>query len=245
MNAKRILLCTVALVMSICAANVKAAEYDLTTLGSTAEINDAWFYQYDPDSSTGTGLIQSFVRIQATGSESGYNTDWRPVQFDELTSATFTHSLLLSDVPIVNIDGVDYREFLLDINENSGGSHELLSLDILKLYTADTGDLHDYASWGTPLYDMDELADNWITLDYNLNAGSGGGDMLAYIPNDLFAGAEDYVYLFSEFGVHSSSDAGFEEWAVRMGGPVVPVPAGLVLGMLGLTVAGVKLRKFA
>ena len=87
-------------------------------------------------------------------------------------------------------------------------------------------------------------------LDYNLNSGSGSGDMFAYIPESAFVGADPYVYLYSEFGFDAGADAGPEEWAVRMiaettTGTVVPVPTAVLLGMLGLGVAGLKLRKFA
>jgi hypothetical protein len=222
----------------MCFADVQADMIDLTTAGATDTINGALFQQVDA-ASTGTGLIQSFVRIQANGEEAGYNTDYRGVEFDELTSATFTHSLSLSDVPIVELGGISYREFLLDINENNGGDNELLSLDVLEIYTASTGSLTDYAGgWGTPDYEMG--AGNSILLDYSLNTGSGSGDMYAYIPDSLFTGGP-YVYLYSKF---SGADAGPEEWAVRMVA-VVPAPAAVFLGILGLGVAGLKLRKFA
>ena len=87
--------------------------------------------------------------------------------------------------------------------------------------------------------------------------------MFAYIPDSLFTvqeAAGPYVYLYSEFGgsediglgypiAGNLANAGFEEWAVQMvaetQGTVVPVPAAVLLGMLGLGVMGLKLRKFA
>ena len=58
--------------------------FDLTgTLADTQEINNAWFYNVNA-ASTGSGVIESFVRIQTNAAvEQGYNTDARPLQYDE------------------------------------------------------------------------------------------------------------------------------------------------------------------
>src|SRR5262245_37303671 len=68
--------------------------------GATTEgvINDAIFRVLSSVNSTGSGVIQSFVRVQQSGTEQGYNSDFRPVQFNELTSSSFNRSLLLSSV---------------------------------------------------------------------------------------------------------------------------------------------------
>src|SRR5207237_1193506 len=88
---------------------------DLTTVGAVGGVNGAIFRQFSPQP-TGTGYIDSFVRLQAKGAgtqaQQGFNTDARPVQFDENTSPQFTRSLLLANVPVVDIGGVSYREFL-------------------------------------------------------------------------------------------------------------------------------------
>ena len=145
----------------------------------------------------------------------------------------------------MNLGGVDYREFLLDINQNKTGDGRFLSVDAIQIFLAGAGDLKGYPSaLGTMIYDLDKNTDNWIVLDYSLGHGSGSGDMLAYIPNSLFNGG-DYVYLYSKFGMHNPNTANFEEWAVRKPGPVVPLPAGVILGVLGLSAAGWRLRRFA
>src|SRR6266850_397061 len=65
---------------------------------------------------TGSGVIHSFVRIGSNQNvESGYNTDGRPLQFDENSSPTFTRSLPVADLQAVTIAGVSYYQFLLDI----------------------------------------------------------------------------------------------------------------------------------
>ena len=60
---------------------VPSATLDLTARGSSGAINGAEFVQFDARP-TGTGVIDSFVRVQALGntsSEQGYNTSARPL----------------------------------------------------------------------------------------------------------------------------------------------------------------------
>jgi hypothetical protein len=219
-----------------------APTLDLSTAGSSGFVKGAYFAQ-DGNGSSGTGTIHSFVRISTNdGIEQGYNTDWRPIElgFNMNNSPTFTRSLLLSDVPIVNKGGIDYREFRLDINQ-SNGSHALLSLDAIEIYLAASGSLTGYPALGTKIFDLDgPTSDNWILLNGDLVAGSGGGqDMTAFIPDSLFVGG-DYVYLYSKFGasegsLHPNND-GFEEWSVRkdvLPPPPVPVPSALLLAAMG------------
>jgi len=213
-----------------------AAVLDLTTAGASGFVNGAFFQQVAPQP-TGTGVIDSFLRLQANGLEQGYNTGARPVEFDQKTDPNFTRNLLLSDVPVVNLNGTAYRQFLLDINESSGQNREFLSLDKLQIFQSDTPNVNSYSNLGTKIYD---LAPNSIYLDYSLNHGSGSGDMFAYIPDSLFDPTTPYVYLYSlfgnEMGADGTSDAGFEEWAVLQGQtPVneIPAPATLIFAALG------------
>jgi hypothetical protein len=234
----------------------QAAMLDLTSAGSSGDINGATFLTEDI-APTGSGNIMSFVRLKetkegGTAIESGYNTDGRPTYYQENSSPTFTHSLLLTDVPLVDMDDTLFYEFGLDINQD--GSNPLLSLDAVQIYLYTVGDYKgDVSGLGSPLYD---LGDNWIALNYDLGAGSGQGDMYAYIPKSLFdlhAGDGNYVYLFSMFGNQGGDYAnndGYEEWFVRENvtpppPPPVPAPAAVVLGMLGMSVAGWRLRRFA
>jgi hypothetical protein len=237
--------------------NVQADMLNLTTAGASGYINGGYFIQV-PNQSTGTGVIDPFVRIKAKESEQGYNTNWRSDQgnkteFDELTNLTDTHALLLSNIGIKNINGTDCLQFLLDINQdkNENKDGQLISLDKLEIYQTDTAYLHDYTNsystdWaGKLIYSMDAIQNYSIILNYELNAGSGSGDMYAYIPVSLL-GTGQYIYLYSYFGEIYSSNAGFEEWAIlKNGGTTVPVPGAIVIGILGMAVAGVKLRKYA
>jgi len=232
----------IVLVLGLSTVSLADFSLDLTTSGSSGVINDAIFMEAGL-ASTGTGVIQSFVRLQANGTEAGYNTDGA-LEFDT-KSGSFTHSLLLSDVPVVNMGGTDYLEFGLDINENV---NSYISLDQIEIYLAATGSQTSYPTgWGTPIWQLDAPGtnNNEILLDYTLHAGSGSGDMYAYIPSSLFTGG-DYVYLYSEFGASYASDGGFEEWFVKKEAdtpPVVPVPGAFVLGSLGLGTVGAVLRR--
>ena len=201
---------------------------DLTTVGSSGTVNGGYFLQTSPQP-TGTGYFNPFVRIQNTGTEKGYNTDARPVQFDTKDENQWTHSIRLSDVSTTRYKGKDYRVFLLDINEGGNTTLSKLSLDQVQIFVSNTsGSLNNYPNLGTLVWQLDTpTADNRVELNYKLNHGSGSGDMFLYVPVSAFTGyTNPYVYLYSEFGTPNGSDAGFEEWSSK--GPVVaaitPVP---------------------
>lgn len=206
-----------------------ATPLDLTS--RAAEVDQAGFIVRQVDAQpTGTGYIKSFVRIQGAasggGSEQGYNTTARPLQFDENKSPQFTRSLTLGEVPVVTVNGANYREFLLDINQKSSASK--LSLDEVRIYLGDQPNLTGYnattkqLAGRTAAFDLDANGDVAVSLDARLNNGSGSGDMVLLVPVANFAGADpgSYVYLYSKMGVQSgaSANGGFEEWAVRKSG---------------------------
>ena len=221
----------------------------------TGAANGALFWRADFQSA-GTGVIDPFVRIQhdngpsnndhsPEGQEQGYNTSGRPVQYDELTDPNFTRDLLFGEIPTVEIEGVFYKQFLLDINEPNGGGQNLLSLDMINIYTSDTG---GQTGLENTLGDLrwslgDFLDENVVLLDYNLNSGSGQGDMQLYVPLANFGGVSDdtFVYFYSYFGAFMPSDydsrAGFEEWAV------IPGPGSLAVLCLAGVIGGGRRRR--
>jgi hypothetical protein len=200
-----------------------AATVDLTTVGAQGSINGAVFQQSDPQP-TGCGVIHDFLRIQAHGSsvQQGYNTDGRPLQFDEKTSPTFTRSIQLNNVPVVLVNGVAYREFLLGINQSQ--SSPLLSLDKLQIFLGDRGDLTGYDSGSgtlaglSPIYDMNAGGDHWVALNAALSHGNGSGDMFLLVPDRFFVtpagNPNPFVTVYSEFGVNFGANGGFEQWAL-------------------------------
>jgi len=231
---KRISVFLFAVGLMLLPANVLAIGYDLTSLGSTTKLNDgALAYQADPQA-TGSGVIDSFVRISAnTDVVQGYNTSGRPVQYDENTSPTFTHGLLLNNVPTTLIGGILYREFLLDINQISSPPSNLESLDAIDIYQSNTASITDDTLFSTPIWSLDDS----ILLDYNLNAGSGSGDMFLYVPDALF-NASTYVYLYSMFGSENANNDGYEEWAVREGTGSTPAPESATMLLMGTALVG-------
>src|SRR3954470_8987238 len=180
-----------------------AVVVDLTTAGSKGTINDAIFQQFGPQP-TGTGVLNTFLRLQNDGSEQGYNMDFRKVDLDQLNDPS-TRSLLLSEIPKVTIDDVVYREFLLDINESN--NTPLLSLNDVQLFLGVQPNPIGYANLGTPVYKMDGGGNNSVKLNYSLNSGSGSGDMLMYVSDANFDPANGpYVTLFSRFGQAIAAD---------------------------------------
>ena len=203
-------------------------DVDLTTAGSFGTIDDAVF-QTALAQSAGTGGFNTFVQIQHNGIEQGYNSDNSTEQFDEKNA--HHHSLLLANVPIVigdgtngTVDGVAYREFLLDLNEPA--AQQFLSLDRLQIWQEESGSLGNFTSGmgfagahtNYLAYDLDAGADRWIGLNDGLSHGSGQSDVAILIPDSFFINdtAHRYVYLYSAFGLQSGwgADGGFEEWGV-------------------------------
>jgi len=187
---------------------------------TSANISGAIWETLPSSDPTGSGVFNAFFRVQNNGTEQGYNTDGRPLEFDELKSLTFTHAALLADVPVIDVGGTLYREFQLDINEKSSSPY--MSLDDFHVYTT-----NDQFLLGFPfpdgtgpgeaklIYDLGN--DNYILMDYRWNTGSGKRDYRVLVPTADFVGKElTYVVLYTKHGNEATTDDGFEEWGVAI-----------------------------
>jgi hypothetical protein len=231
----------VAVLVLASAIAVIAAEYVLFPTGDVEVINGGVFESLDEDAATGTGVFNPFVRVSANKDVvQGYNTDYRPLQFDE--DASWTDSIPLSDVPYALYEGVLYREFQLDINQSAGGEGKYISLDEVQVWLGgtDAALITGFVSeiletdFGTfpgfaleEIYNLDADEDNWVKLDYSLNKGSGKRDVRLLIPDADFGeygdecrylgtGCEQYVVFYTQFGNVYNNNDGFEEWGVAI-----------------------------
>jgi hypothetical protein len=235
-----------ALGLTLLAPRAWASGCDLYATSSTCTFNGGVYNVVGPHP-TGTGVIDSFLRVQQKGAEEGFNTGARPMlcdgrTCDDKTDPNFTRNLLSSSVPVVTINGVEYRAFYLDINEPASSGPNYITLDQVEIFVSNTANLSShtsgapgYGSLGasaTKVYDMETgTNDNWVNLDYLLvGGGSGYGDMVLYVPNSAAFATNQYVYLYSMFGCGGTftaslacgngsnkkyqSQAGFEEWWV-------------------------------
>jgi hypothetical protein len=252
-NMARRLLITAgfAVVFGLTAPHAWASGCDLYTLSSSCAFNGGVFNVVGPQP-TGTGTINSFLRVQQKGAEEGFNTGFRPMACDgrtcdDKTDPNYTRNLLSSAVPTQN----GFRQFFLDINEPGTvtGNQNLLTLDKLEVYVSNSPDLNthttgvpDSLTGATQVYDMETgNTDNWVNLDYNLvGGGSGKGDMVLFVPDSPLFTSNSYVYLYSEFGCGATftasmscgngantkyqSQAGFEEWWVASANNTTTTP---------------------
>jgi hypothetical protein len=170
---------------------------------------------------SGTGVFDPFVRTQAAPSERGYNTDG-PREFDT-KAGVWTHAILVSDIPIVNIGGHLYWELFADINDND--NTPTISLNDLELYFTSDPELTGYpfGEDATKVYDFEGS----ITIN-DVNQGSGRGDLRYRVPVDGLGipsecsyknpACSTYFVLYTQWGTTPGyeTDGGFDEWKVRV-----------------------------
>ena len=198
-------------------------------------------FQFTQPQPTGTGVIDPFLRVQANGTEQGYNTSGG-TPFDD-KAGPWTHNIQFSDLQStqVTVNGTAYFKILVDLNE-PGGAKSTIDLTNLQFYTSSVGSqtTTNLSSLGTLRYSMDTAGgDNTVQFDAGRNHGSGSGDAFFYIPASAFAGtnANDFVYMYVNFGSADETTAGgFEEFTlVRNLAPVPEMSA--LFPIVGLLVA--------
>ena len=221
-----------------CAAftSAQASVVDLTTSpDASGSINGALFLATEQQPS-GTGFIDPFIRVQASPTEQGYNTDGG-FPFDDKNPHNFQHSVQLSSLATFSLNGTDYFKFMLDANQ-SGGSNHTFTLTQLQLYTSNN------PAQTTTAFNADGTLPLG-TLAYNMNigggtdnsvittaTGSGKYDAILYIPVSNFNTSDKYLYFYFA----GQGNGGFEEWTAATA--VAPVPElGTFFPIIGLMVA--------
>jgi len=125
-----------------------ATALDLGAAGAAGTVGGAILRQTPALPASGDDF-RTFLRVQHSGSEAGYNSDSGLFHMNRAAGPQATHALRLSSVPNVVVDGVTYREFVLDVNQRPG--HPLISLDELRLYVGSGARLHGYDRVGHTL----------------------------------------------------------------------------------------------
>src|SRR6266571_1608245 len=116
------------------ATSAHATVVDLTTgPGAHGTIGDALFFATNQQAS-GTGFIDPFLRVQASPTEQGYNTDGG-FPFDDKNPSNFQHSIQLSSLSQFNLNGMEYFKFMLDANQSGASSHTF-TMTQLQFYTS-------------------------------------------------------------------------------------------------------------
>jgi len=216
---------------------------DLSSVGSSAQVNGAIFLQISPSIPAGSGTWNSFLKLQAktTTNEMGYNTNGSVPNSDKNKGLKEGKAIQVGNIPILIYGGVAYREFCLDVSQNNSG---FLSLDQLKFHLANTGNKVGYpnSELGPAIFDL-SVTGNWIKMK-DRNPGNGRADLAVLIPSSLF-GSDNakYVYLFSELGANCNADNGYEEWGIGTGGTLIPEPATLAILGLGAAVIATRRKK--
>jgi hypothetical protein len=183
--------------------------------------------------SSGTGTFNPFVRLQGSPTEAGYNTDGT-TEFESKVG-TWTHSILVSEIPVRTEDGCSSCwELFVDINDSN--NNKVISLNDMEIWFSDDPDLTGYDQFtGFSAIKQYDFAGNIMIND--VNQGSGRGDLRYMVPrtgitippncnygNPL---CETYFVLYSKWGTTSGfpSDGGFEEWKVKVYPPAVATTA--------------------
>jgi hypothetical protein len=149
--------------------------------GGSVDVNGA-IWNYPVEFNVGTGLINPFLGIQASGYEEGFNTDASPLPLDT-TRPNFTNPLPLNHVPTIKVNDDFYREIILDGNENNSGNDPLFAIRQFDLWMCDDPAATTYDT----VSDFESNAD--CTLVYDLDGKilrattaltSGSGKTLDY-----------------------------------------------------------------
>ncbi len=211
---------------------------DLTAAGAVATAPNGAIVEQTNPQAAGAGTVTPFVRINNNwfGNEQGYNTDARPLQFDdESRSSKLTHAITLSQVPVVTLNGENYLEFFLGVKER-GWSHDV-SLDDVQIFLGSSNKLSNFKSFRdtlggqSPVFDLDSAGDVRVKLNADLSSGDGHWNMELLVPEAAFASASpsSYLYLYSKFNGQNWFERGYVQWGIGETQPQGPA-AGTISG---------------
>lgn len=176
----------------------------------------------------GTGNFDTFLKINNSPVEQGYNTSASGVM--DNNNGPWTHDLQVGDLSLVqDLSGKYLVSLGMDLNEPNSAGAQYQSLDAFQVYVSPIASqsVADPSQLGTLIYNMDAVQDNAILLDVSRNSsgGSGRSDLNIYLDLSLFAGVKqsDYVYFYMKMGgvgkgmapqyptLDFSNDGGFDE----------------------------------
>ena len=201
---------------------------DISLVTGSIDIGDATFSKTTPVGS-GTGLYDPFLATHDSnangqtndGVAEGFNNDATGI-LD--VDASKTSSLKLSDMPIKVIDGVEYYEFRVDLNETNNVAGRIVTLNEFKIYTSTSpatlanfnNTTDEFGAGFTKVYDLDAGEDRTLILRDD-NSGSGTDDYSVLIKVSAFGDVDPtttYLTLYTNMGRQpgAAEDGGFEEW---------------------------------
>jgi len=206
-------MCVGLLALAVTGGQAFATTITLTAEGQTGTLNGATFTEV-PTQPTGSGVLGSFLRIQAIGNEAGYNTGGG-TPLDDKGGISLNNG-------DISVSQFSSNSVLLDVNEPNATTKTLVTLTGLQVYTNPVHNLTTttISQLGTLRYDLG--AGNSVVIQADLNHGSGSGDVQIVFPSTMLAGAAptDAVYLYATF---TGSQGGFEEFFL-LSGTTVPPP---------------------
>ena len=214
-----------------------ADRIDLTTANSSEDIGGAIFLD-SANVGSGTGNYNTFLKLENNdGDVAGFNSDFNDPSNSEI-GASQTETVLLANIPIVIIDGVEYYAFRVDLNEKNSDPAGQITLNTFTLYASDSGTIAALSDLQDPdiadvVYDMDTAYNDQygttdgVTLELSeVSTGSGTDDYSVLVPVSEFEGydpATTYLYLYVDMGEPSSDyeeNSGFEEWNTQTAGTI-------------------------